>query len=345
MGARRRQYGAQRSPGDVLEEARPGALTVGKVLTCKVRKGSPVIDVLSIVLGIGLLYGGGELLVRFASSLALRFRLSPLVIGLTVVAFGTSAPELAATLTASLNGAEAIAVGNVVGSNIANVGLILGLAALLLPIAIQKSVLQREMPVMIGASVLPLLFFADGALGRLEGGVLFALLLAYLVWMLRTPNEDDAPDDLDLYPLWLTLTGIVGGLVLLVLGAQVLIAGATSLALAFGVPERIVGLTLVAVGTSLPELASSLVAVLKRETDMVLGNIIGSNIFNVLCILGVTSLVTPLALPFAALRLDFLVMLAFAVLTFIFLLTQRKLERWEGGVLVLAYALYAAWLF
>ena len=301
-------------------------------------------DILFILLGIALLYGGGELLVRFASSLALRFKLSPLVIGLTVVAFGTSAPELAATLTASFNGAEAIAVGNVVGSNIANVGLILGLAALLLPIAIQKSVLQREMSVMIGASLLPLLFFADGRLGRLEGAVLFALLLAYLVWMLRTSN-DDAPETPDLAPLWLTVAGIVGGLVLLVLGAQVLVTGATSLALAFGVPERIVGLTLVAVGTSLPELASSLVAVLKRETDMVLGNIIGSNIFNVLCILGITGLVTPLALPFAALRLDLLVMLAFAVLAFVFLLTQRLLVRWEGGVLVLTYALYVAWLF
>ncbi len=304
-----------------------------------------MLDIFFIVLGIALLYGGGELLVRFASSLALRFRLSPLVIGLTVVAFGTSAPELAASLTATLNGAEAIAVGNVVGSNIANVGLILGLAALLLPIAIQKSVFRREIPVMIGASLVPLLFFADGRLGRLEGAVLFALLLAYLVWLLRSPNEDEAPDDLNLYPLWLTVAGIVGGLVLLVLGAQVLVDGATSLALAFGVPERIIGLTLVAVGTSLPELASSLVAVLRRETDMVLGNIIGSNIFNILCILGITSLITPLALPFAALRLDLLIMVAFAVLTVVFLFTQRRLERWEGGVLVLAYGGYVAWLF
>ena len=304
-----------------------------------------MLDIFFIVLGIALLYGGGELLVRFASSLALRFRLSPLVIGLTVVAFGTSAPELAASLTATLNGAEAIAVGNVVGSNIANVGLILGLAALLLPIAIQKSVFRREIPVMLGASLVPLLFFADGRLGRLEGAVLFALLLAYLIWLLRSPSEDEAPDDLNLYPLWLTVAGIVGGLVLLVLGAQVLVDGATSLALAFGVPERIVGLTLVAVGTSLPELASSLVAVLKRETDMVLGNIIGSNIFNILCILGITSLITPLALPFAALRLDLSIMVAFAVLTVVFLFTQRRLERWEGGVLVLAYGGYVAWLF
>ena len=304
-----------------------------------------MLDVVFIAVGIGLLYGGGELLVRFASSLALRFRLSPLVIGLTVVAFGTSAPELAATLTASLSGAPAIAVGNVVGSNIANVGLILGLAALLLPIAVGRSVIRREMIVMIGASLLPLLFFADGGIGRLEGGVMVALLLVYLVWLLRTPNEDESVETPDLYSLPLTLAGIVGGLIFLVLGAQVLVEGATSLALSFGVSERIIGLTLVAVGTSLPELASSIVAVLRRETDMVLGNIIGSNIFNILCILGVTSLVTPLALPFAALSLDLLVMVGFALLTFIFLFTQRRLERWEGGVLVLAYGGYVAWLF
>ena len=302
-------------------------------------------DVALIVLGIGLLYGGGESLVRFASSLALRFRLSPLIVGLTVVAFGTSAPELAATLTASLSGAQAIAVGNVVGSNIANVGLILGVAALLLPIVIRKSVLVREMPVMLLASALPLLLFADGHLNRTEGAVLVALLLAYLVWMLRTPNEEETLDAPALYPLWLTLAGIAGGLALLVVGAQVLVEGASALARAFGVPERVIGLTLVAVGTSLPELASSLVAVLRRETDLVLGNIIGSNIFNVLFILGVTSVVTPVTLPFATLRPDLLVMLAFAGLTTLFLFTGRTLSRWEGLVLVAAYGGYVVWLF
>ena len=198
---------------------------------------------------------------------------------------------------------------------------------------------------MLLVSTLPLLLFVDGAMNRLEGAVLVALLIIYLVWMLRTPNEEETADVPALYPLWLTLVGIVGGLVLLVLGAQVLVEGATSLARAFGVPERVIGLTLVAVGTSLPELASSLVAVLRRETDLVLGNIIGSNIFNVLFILGITSVVAPFTLPFATLSLDLLVMLAFAGLTALFLLTGRKLLRWEGLVLVAAYSGYVAWLF
>ncbi len=297
-----------------------------------------------VAVGVGLLYLGGELLVRFASSLALRFRLSPLVVGLTVVAFGTSAPELAATLTAALNGTFAIAAGNVVGSNTANLGLILGLCAVLVPISVTRGVLRRELPIMLLASALPLLWFVDGVMSRAEGGITFALLLAYLVWTLRSPSEEaEVPTRSG--PLWLTLLGIAGGLVLLVLGAQVLVEGATTLARAYGVPERVIGLTLVAVGTSLPELASSLVAVAKRQTDMVLGNLIGSNIFNVLGILGLSSLVVPFRLPFAALSLDLYVMLAFGFATLIFLFTRKSLVRWEGLALLVAYGLYIGLLF
>ena len=301
-------------------------------------------SVVLVAVGVGLLYLGGELLVRFASSLALRFRLSPLVIGLTVVAFGTSAPELAATLTAALSGSFAIGAGNVVGSNIANLGLILGLCAVLVPISVSKGVLRRELPVMLAASALPLLWFRDGVMSRVEGAITFALLLAYLFWTLRSPSEE-AEVTTRSDKLWLTLLGIVTGLVLLVLGAQVLVEGATTLARAFGVPERVIGLTLVAVGTSLPELASSLVAVAKRQTDMVLGNLIGSNIFNILGILGLSSLVVPFELPFAALSLDLYIMLAFGLVTFLFLYTRKKLVRWEGLALLTAYAVYVGWLF
>ncbi len=301
-------------------------------------------SVVLVAVGVGLLYLGGELLVRFASSLALRFRLSPLVVGLTVVAFGTSAPELAATLTAALNGSFAIAAGNVVGSNIANLGLILGLCAVLVPISVTKAVLRRELPIMLLASALPVLWFTDGVMSRTEGGVTFTLLLAYLVWALRRPSEEaEVPTRNE--PLWLTLLGILGGLVLLVLGAQVLVEGATTLARAFGVPERVIGLTLVAVGTSLPELASSLVAVAKRQTDIVLGNLIGSNIFNVLGILGLSSLVVPFELPFVSLSLDLYIMLAFGFVTLVFLSTRKKLVRWEGLALVTAYGVYVGWLF
>ena len=311
------------------------------------RKGSFMSSVVLILLGIGLLYLGGEFLVRFASSLAFRFRLSPLVIGLTVVAFGTSAPELAATMTAALGGSFAIAAGNVVGSNTANLGLILGLCVLLVPIGVTEGVLKRELPIMMLASALPLLWFMDGVMSRAESVVTFSLLLGYLFWTLRSPGEEgkelEVPAQRE--ALWLTLMGIAGGLVLLVLGAQVLVEGATTLARALGVPERVIGLTLVAVGTSLPELASSLVAVAKRQTDMVLGNLIGSNIFNVLGILGLSSIVVPFQLTSASLSLDLYVMLAFGLATFLFLFTRRTLIRWEGLTLVVAYGAYVVWLF
>ena len=306
-----------------------------------------MLSVALIVLGVGLLYLGGELLVRFASSLAARLGLSSLTIGLTVVAFGTSAPELAASLSAALSGSPAIAVGNVVGSNIANLGLILGLCALLAPIP-SGGVVRREVPLVVLASTLPFLWFLNGGMGRLEGLTAVVMLLGYLVWMFRQAPQEGASTEAasqTRHPLWLTLLGILGGLVLLVLGAQTLVEGATTLARLWGVPERVIGLTLVAVGTSLPELASSLVAILRRETDMVLGNLIGSNLFNVLGILGVTSAVVPLALSIEALRPDLLVMLGVAALTFLFLVTRGRLVRWEGLVLLLGYVAYVLWLF
>jgi len=307
-----------------------------------------VLNILFIFLGIGLLYIGGELLVSFASSLALRFNLSPLVIGLTVVAFGTSAPELAATLSAALSGSPTIAAANVIGSNIANLGLILGLCVLILPIAVStKSILRRETPIMLLASFIALAFFANSSLNRLEGGILLSLLIGYIIWMLKSPKEAQAQSEETIKPspLWLSIIGIIAGLILLVLGAQALVEGASTVARAFGIPERVIGLTLIAVGTSLPELASSLIAVFKRQTDMVLGNLIGSNIFNLLGILGISSLVTPLELPFAAIRLDLLVMIAFALLSFIFLATRKKIVRWEGLSLLLAYSIYVVYLF
>ena len=304
-----------------------------------------MLNVLLILLGVGLLYLGGELLIRFATSLALRLKLSPLVIGLTVVAFGTSAPELAATLTAALNGSVAIATGNVIGSNTANLGLILGLCAVLLPVGISKLGLRRDIPIMVFAAVLPLIWFLDGVMSRTEGLITFLLLVTYVVWMLRTPQDSEEELAPHTHALWLSLLGIIGGLALLVGGAQLLVEGASNLARAFGVPEKVIGLTLVAVGTSLPELASSLVAVFRRQTDMVLGNIIGSNIFNVLGILGISSFIVPLVQPFADLRFDIFIMIAFSLVTALFLLTRSKLVRWEGFTLMAVYFAYIVWLF
>ncbi len=298
-----------------------------------------------IAAGLFGLFVGGELLVRFASSLAQRLGISPLVVGLTVVAFGTSAPELAASLTAALRGSPEIAFGNVIGSNTANIGLILGLSALAVPLATRTTFVRRELPFMVltGAALLPLLL--DGRLGRLEGAGLVGVLLVYLLVLFRVGSApDDAPAERATGSLLLSLVGITGGLVLLVGGAQALVAGAVTVATALGVPETVVGLTLVAVGTSLPELVSSLVAARKGEGDLALGNIVGSNIFNVLAILGVTSLVQPLATPFAELSVNLWIMVGFSLLAALFLTTRLVLSRWEGALLLGLYVGYTAWL-
>lgn len=301
-----------------------------------------------IVLGLLGLLVGGELLVRFATQLARRLGISALVIGLTVVAFGTSAPELAASLTAALRGSPEIALGNVIGSNAANIGLILGLSALIMPLTTDARFLRREVPFMVltGGALLPLLL--DGRLGRLEGLGLLGVLLIYLVVLLRTGSapqpEAAAAEPTALSPLWRCLLGIAGGLVLLVGGAQALVAGAVTTATALGVPETVIGLTLVAVGTSLPELASSLVAAVRGEADIVLGNIVGSNIFNVLAILGISSLAQPLTAPFASFEVSLWVMLGFSLLTVPFLATRLTLHRWEGALLMVLYAAYTVWL-
>lgn len=305
---------------------------------------------LLIVAGLVGLFVGGELLVRFATQLAQRLGISSLVIGLTVVAFGTSAPELAASLTAALRGSPEIALGNVIGSNTANIGLILGLSALVTPLVSGARFLRRELPFMVltGAALLPLLL--DGRLGRFEGVGLLVVLVIYLLVLFRT-GEASPPEPVSETgvrarsgPLWLSLLGIAGGLALLVGGAQALVAGAVTVATALGVPETVIGLTLVAVGTSLPELVSSLAAASKGEGDLALGNIVGSNIFNVLAILGISSLVQPLAAPFASLETDLWIMLGFTLLAVLFLTTRLVLSRWEGALLLGLYAGYAAWL-
>jgi cation:H+ antiporter len=308
-------------------------------------------SVLLLIVGIALLYGGGELLVRYAVKLAALLRLSPLVIGLTVVAFGTSVPELAATLSASLQGSSAIALGNIIGSNSANIGLILGLCAVVYPLASNARFLKREFPFLLGAALLPAPLLRDGVLSAADGALLLAALGIYLWVLLRA---DEAPEVEAAFAagitspkgsLWLSLIGVIVGLVLLVVGARALVSGATTLARAIGISEQVIGLTLVAVGTSLPELASSLIAALKRQGDIALGNIVGSNIFNVFGILGVSALVKPLALPFGQFQLDWLIMLAFTLLLAPFVVSGLRLVRWEGLVLLTAYFAYVVWLY
>lgn len=310
-------------------------------------------DLLSLVIGIALLFGGGELLVRNASALARVWGLSPMVVGLTIVAFGTSSPELAASLTAALQGSPQIALGNVVGSNSANIALVLALVALVRPPTATASFLRREVPIMVGGAALLVVMLVGGVVGRAEGSLLLLLLVAYLMVLLR-PGEEKAEvreafaqeyGGAPRVSTWNAALLVVLGLALLVGGANLLVIGATSLARGFGLPEMVIGLTLVAVGTSLPELATSLVAAAKRQPDIALGNIVGSNIFNVLGILGATAVTRPLRVPFEVVAIDLWVMLGLSVLLVPFLVSGLRLGRREGAVLLTLYVGYVAYLY
>ena len=324
------------------------------------------VSYLLILLGVALLYAGGELLVRNASHLARTFGLSSLVIGLTVVAFGTSAPELATTLLSTLGGSPEVAIGNVIGSNIANIGLILGLTALVYPLQSARRFVRRELPFMIVVGGLLFPVFWDGTVTRYEGAGLLALLIAYLGYQFRrdaTTNQDESADRPEnqiasgdapeasaaepaiTVPIWRAGLGVALGIGILVAGAQALVSGAVTVAQSFGVPERVIGLTLVALGTSLPELASSLVAAVRREADIILGNVIGSNIFNSLAILGVTALVYPVRVEYANVQLDLWVMLGLSVFVLPLMLRRYRLGRRGGVVLLTLYAAYMVFLF
>ncbi|MEM8994794.1 MAG: calcium/sodium antiporter [Acidobacteriota bacterium] len=307
-----------------------------------------LISVLLIAVGIAGLYFGGEVLVTNAKRLAHFFGMSPMAIGLTVVAFATSAPELAAAITANLRGSQDLAVGNAVGSNIANVGLILGVTAIFFVLPAATRFIKRELAFMVVVSVMIYPVLLTGAvIGRLEGLGLFLLLVLFLWRLLNDPDhqQDYAEDSIENVPLWRSALGVTFGILLLVGGAQMLVIGATDIALQIGISERVIGLTLVAIGTSLPELAASLAAGRRGEVDMVMGNVVGSNIFNLLCILGLTALVEPLAVATGVLQLDYWMMLGTSVLLVVFLLTSRKLRRIEGSVLLLIYLGYTVFLF
>jgi cation:H+ antiporter len=309
------------------------------------------VDVALVVLGVIGLYAGGELLVRNASRLAAALGVAPLVIGLTVVAFGTSAPELAATLVAAFRGAPSLAVGNVLGSNIANIGLILGLMALVYPLTTGASFVRREVPYLVGVTVLAAVLFVDGRLGWVEGSVLLLALVAFLALAFRTPAAA-AVSDVPIEVGDRTRSGALGALALALVGiavlvgaAHVLVTGAVSLAEALGVSERVIGLTMVAVGTSLPELASSLVAAMRREAALILGNIIGSNVFNLAFVLGLAAVVHPIEVDAVALRVDLLSMAVFTLVMVPIVVTGLRVGRREGTVLLVGYLAYVGWLF
>ena len=307
--------------------------------------------------GLLLLIGGAEALVRGGTGLAAASGLSPLVIGLTIVAFGTSAPELAVSIQSSLAGQGDLALGNAVGSNIFNVLFILGLSALITPLVVAQQLVRWDVPLMIGVSCLLLVLGLDGALSRVDGGLLCGGLVAYTglaVWQSRregaavqaeyaTEYGPRAPETSGRLIVQVAL--ILGGLAALVLGARWLVAGAVMLARAWGLSELIIGLTIVAAGTSLPEVAASVIASLRGERDIAVGNVVGSNIFNILGVLGLSGLVAPhgVVVSAAALRFDLPVMLAVALACLPIFLTGRLIARWEGALFLgyyVAYTLY-----
>ncbi|HRD98715.1 MAG TPA: calcium/sodium antiporter, partial [Rubrivivax sp.] len=310
--------------------------------------------------GLVALVVGADLLVRGASRLALSFGISPLVVGLTIVAFGTSAPEMAVSVSAVLDGKGDLSIGNVVGSNIFNVLFILGISAVITPLVVHKQLIRQEVPIMLGAALLLLVLSLDGGLSLTDGALLFALMLVYTVFLIVQSRRESAADRAEAWPeggdaspgswgskLWVQLVQIVAGLVGLVLGAEWLVAAAVAFAKAWGVSDLVIGLTIVAAGTSLPEVAASIVAAIKGERDIAVGNVVGSNTFNILGCLGLSGLVsgsTGLAVAPAVMAFDIWVMLAVALACLPVFTTGREIARWEGGVFLLYYAAYVAYL-
>lgn len=314
---------------------------------------------LALVLGLVFLVGGGELLVRGAAALALKANIPPLIVGLTVVSMGTSAPELFASVEAALEGHPGLAVGNVLGSNVANLALILGLTALLRPVTVDRMALRLDIPLMLGASLLFVAVASDLEMTRNEGIgalIIMGLFIGNLFWRARRQESQDATDgEVNKGGPWaqwspLALVGVLlagtGGLYL---GSEAFVAGASRVALDFGVSDRIVGLTIVAFGTSVPELVASGIAALRGQSDLAVGNVVGSNLFNLLLVLGTTATIAPLPMGPEVLSWDIWWMLGTAAalipLALLGGLRTPRLGRWQGGLFVLAYLVYigATW--
>jgi len=314
-------------------------------------------SILLILGGLVALYFGAEWLVKGASSLAIRLGMTPLVAGLTVVAFGTSSPELVVSLVATLKGADDLALGNVVGSNIINIAVILALTAIVIPLKVEFQLLKFDTPFMIAVTGLFLWFFMDRSISRVEAAVLFALLVGYIVVNIRLAKRQVTPAVAEEYragvgaiatqaasPAWRSLLLFGIGLAVLVGGSRAFVIGAVSIAREFQISEAVIGLTIVAAGTSLPELASSLVAALRKQADIAIGNIVGSNIFNLLCIIGVSGLVAgPINGP-GLTSVDLIVMFAFSAVLMPLLWTGFRITRWEGLLLLAGYGAYLYWI-
>ena len=303
-----------------------------------------VLQLALLAVGFVMLVKGSDWFVDGAAGIAAKFRIPQIIIGLTIVAMGTSAPEAAVSITAATAGSADITVGNVVGSNIMNVLVILGLASAIIPIAVGKSTLKIDIPFMIAISVIFLLLGWDSTITRIDGLVLIALFagyIGYMIWEAIHSNEDG--DEIKDMPVWKLLLSTVIGMALIIFGADVAVDAATKLAQIFGMSERFIGLTVVALGTSLPELFTSVTAARKGNADIAIGNIVGSNIFNILFVVGLSSMV--INVPFAAnFRIDMLVAIASCVFIWLAALKSKKLARWAGFTMLLGYVGYFVYL-
>ena len=318
-----------------------------------------ITTILILIAGLVLLVAGAEVLVKGASRIAFMFGLSPLVIGLTIVAYGTSSPELMVSIQSSLAGQPDIALGNVVGSNIFNVLLILGVSALITPLVVAQQLIRLDVPILIGISCLTLMFGLDGKISRVDGTIFLIGIILYTTFLLIQSRKERNPEVTDEYEreyggstarspqqIAINIGFVVLGLGLLVLGSKFLVDSSIAIARSFGVSELVIGLTLVAAGTSLPELATSVVASVRGERDIAVGNVIGSNIFNILAVLGGSSLFSAdgLTVSASALRFDIPVMIAVAVICLPVFITGQLIARWEGLLFLSYYVAYTAYL-
>ncbi len=309
-------------------------------------------SILLVVVGLVLLFFGGDFLVKGAAGLALRANIPPMLVGLTVVALGTSAPELLVSIQAALEGKGDIAMGNVVGSNIANIALILGITALIFPLTLSKKILTNEWLAMMLASLGLVFFLQDGELSQTEGAIFVFVLVSYIIQQFYISRKKtvvladlDIPADAQSKSIYVLLAFIVGGSVALIFGARWFLDGAIAIAQNFGISDRVIAITLIAFGTSVPELAASVIAAYRRHNDISLGNIIGSNLFNVLAILGISSSIVPLSVSDAIVDRDLYWMIGISALILPFTLFRSKLGKTEGAILLGVYVLYIFLLF
>ena len=309
-----------------------------------------------LVIGFVLLIKGADFFVEGSSSVAKKFNVPSLIIGMTIVAMGTSLPELAVSVTASITGNNTLAVSNVSGSNIFNLMVVCGACALFAPLTIEKNTLMKEFPFsIVCAGLLVVLGFIGMKLGRVDGIILLVIFVAYLFWMIYSAKkarcegdkfeteEEEMAEEIKILPMWKCLLYIVGGMIAIKFGGDFVVNGASSIAAGFGLSQTLIGLTIVALGTSLPELVTSIVAARKNEVDMALGNVIGSNIFNILLILGVAAAISPVTFIMENI-IDIIILIIMSTVVWIFAWTSKKINRKEGIIMLLVYVVYMVYI-